>query len=181
MIKRCWNAQDPALQLWLVYFKIPCAERRKVVSQLGDSHHPMRLLVQSIFLFRDLCDLCCWGSELVSQLPFWGWPPCWELGCLSVILTSAYSVIWIKSFPYLYHCCLCLVFFSRKFEVWLQNLPFVSRGSALQRSFLPGMRSILTLPSPAAGPPEATVLLLLWVIFLHLQPDMSNPQEGLLL
>lgn len=67
-----------------------------------------------------------------AQLPFWGWPPCWELGYLSVILNSVYSVIWIKSFPYLYPCCVCLVFF------WslAAKSPFLSWGSALQCSCL---------------------------------------------
>lgn len=76
------------------------------------------------------------AQDCSSQLAFWGWPPCWGLGYLSVILTSVYSVIWIKCFPYLYHCFPCLVFFCRKSEVWLQNLPFLLWGSALQCSCL---------------------------------------------
>lgn len=124
-----------------------------------------------------------------SQLPFWGWPPYWvSQWYLSVILTSVYSVIWIKRFPYLHHCCLSLVFFTGSLKFGCKICLLFCGALHCSALVLLGMRGILTLwdlldscPSPAAGPPEATVLLLLWDIFLHLQPDMPNPQEGLLL
>lgn len=91
------------------------------VSQPGESHHPTRHSVQSTLLFRDLCDhsrrlWCGWGQNCSSQLPGRGWPPGWKLGYLSLTLCSVCYVIWINSFPFLYHCFLCPAFVFRKSE-----------------------------------------------------------------